>query len=141
MILIANGMIASGLDNCPGRLLITDRAIFVVKPTVSEKGAVAFFGLLGLLMAKLYGKMLAPEDGPGYLSDPDLAELSQRDRKSLMDTEMLVKYSISPALKVTPTTTGFMFEDGSTGTSYAGFMAKKKIGAALRERGLLLQGA
>ncbi len=138
MILIVHGMIASGLDSCPGRLLMTEKAIFVVKPTVNDKGAVALFGLLGLLLAKLYGKMLAPEEGPGYLSDPDLAELSQRDRKSLTDTEMLVKYSISPALKVTPTATGFTFEDGSTGTSYAGFMAKKKIAAFLRERGFQL---
>ncbi|MET0381860.1 MAG: hypothetical protein ABW032_00390 [Burkholderiaceae bacterium] len=136
MHLLANGMVTTGMTESPGRLLLSGRSIFVLKETVNAAPAAAIFGLLGALVAGLAGRAGAPKEGPGYLADPDLAGMPERDRRALRGTRLLVKYTISPSLKVTPTKMGFSFDDGSTGTKFSGLLHKKKIAAYLQAQGL-----
>jgi hypothetical protein len=138
MHLLANGMVATGMNERPGKLLLSGNSIFVLKETVNAAPAAALFGLLGALVANLVGRASSPKDGPGYFADPDLAGISDRDRRSLRGTQLLVKYTISSSLEVTPTKMGFSFNDGSTGTRFSGRLHKKKIAAYLQAKGLAL---
>ena len=138
MHLLANGMVATGMTECPGKLLLSGNSIFVLKETVNAAPAAALFGVLGALVAGLIGRAGSPKGGPGYLADPDLSGISDRDRRALRGTQLLVKYAISPSLEVTPTKMGFSFNDGSTGTRFSGFLHKKKIAAFLQSQGLAL---
>jgi len=136
MDLLANGMVATGMTETPGKLLLSGQSIFVLKETVNAAPAAALFGALGAFVAMLVGRASDPKGDPGYLSDPDLAGISDRDRRALRGTQLLVKYTISPSLEVAPTKMGFSFNDGSTGTRFSGLLHKKKIAAYLQARGL-----
>ncbi len=136
MHLITNGMIATRGTKCPGKLLLTEGAIFVLKETVSPGPASALFGILGGLVATLIGRASSGKTGPAFLSDPDLNDLNQRDRRALFGTEKLVKYALTPTLAITPTKMGFSFNDGMTGARFDGFMHKKKVAAFLQSRGV-----
>ncbi len=135
MHLVFNGMIATGMHETPGRLLLTEKAVFLLKDTAASTGA-AMFGLVGALLATLFARANAPKDDPGYLADPDLQELTDRDRNALRTTQCLVKYAFAPALVVTSTKMGFSFQDGSTGSRFNGWVHKKKIAAFLQARGV-----
>jgi hypothetical protein len=134
--LVVNGMIATGMAQCPGRLLLTDSSIYVLKEAVDLRTAGLLFGALGALVAAAVGRTAATrKPPPAYLSEPELAELSERDRRALMTTQVMVKYALS-GLSVRPTTMGFLLDDGTIGTRYAGLVHKKKISAFLTGRNL-----
>lgn len=138
MHLLANGMVATGMTESPGKLLLSGQSIFVLKETVNAAPAAALFGALGALVATMVGRASSPKAGPGYLSDPDLAGIPDRDRRALRGTQLLVKYTISPSLEVAPTKMGFSFNNGSTGARFSGLLHKKKITSYLQARGLAL---
>lgn len=138
MYLISNGMVAVGITKCPGKIVLTERAVFILKETVNAGPAAALFGIFGALVAVWGGRVGSGKAGPAFLLDPDLKGLSERDRRGLFGTEKIVKYELSQALAIKSTRMGFSFNDGVTRGRYEGFLNKKKIAAFLQSQGIAI---
>jgi len=138
MHLIVNGMVATGKTKSPGKLLLSERFIFVLKDTATPASTTAMFGIVGVLITSLIGRANAPKSSPGYLSDPELTDVSNRERHALAGTQLLTKYALSPSLSVTTTKMGYSFNDGSTSTEFSSLINKKKIALFLHEKGVSL---
>ena len=136
MHLLFNGMITTGMTECPGKLLLTKKSAFLLADTEDVKNAALFFGIVGVLLSLFISRMRAGNSEPAFLADQDLADLTSKDKKKLLYTEALAKFSFSPSLVVNPTKMGFRFLDGTASGTFSGFMHKKKISVFLQTQGI-----
>ena len=138
MHLIADGMVKVGKDKGPGKLVLTDRSIFLLK---SANEAATTGSILGGLVGALIGRMIdrnkAKKAPPAHLDDPEIVELGDKLRRALLTTKLLAKLPLNNCLSVKPTRSGFEFTAaGQPPASYGGWFHKKKVMRFLETRGI-----
>jgi hypothetical protein len=138
MHLITHGMVKVEKDKGPGKLVLTDRSVFLLK---SATEATTTGGILGGLVGAFIGQMIdrnkAKKAPPAHLDDPEIVELGDKLRRSLLTTKLLAKLPLNGCLSVKPTRTGFEFTaDGHPPASYGGWFHKKKIMRFLETKGI-----
>jgi hypothetical protein len=126
---IFNGLVASGYEEGPGTLILTSSSIYVLKNGEKPGMWTALVGgVIGLMIKNFISRKMVEDNPPAFLDDPELVSLSPKERRSLLTAEVFVKYDRrAPEFSVTPTGSGFAFNDGLTGARYSGFLNKKKI--------------
>jgi hypothetical protein len=144
--LIVDGKIKVGEDDGPGKLLITDMSIFVLraKPGVASIAGLFLGGVLGPLgeivgrsLGQLLDRSKAAKNPPQYLNDPEVQELGSTVRQALLPTTLLAKFPLDDRLSVTSTEQGFDFKaEGHWPVSYRSRLNKKKVGSFLESRGV-----
>ncbi len=137
MHLLTDGLVKIADHKGPGKLLLTERSLFVLG---SNTGAASIGGAVGGLVGALIGHFIDKHKGkknaPAHLDDPEIVELGEKVRHQLLSTELLAKLPLKPSLSVEPTRLGFMFTAGSTVVKFDGWAHKKKIAQFLDNHGV-----
>jgi hypothetical protein len=138
MHLITDGMVKVGKDKGPGKLVLTDRSIFVLKSATEATSTGSILGgLVGALIGQMIDRNKAKKDPPAHLDDPEIVELGDKTRRALLTTRLLAKLPLNGSLSIKPTRLGFEFAaDGHPPVSYGGFFHKKKIMRFLETRSI-----
>ncbi len=141
MHLIAAGSVRLGEYKGYGQLLFTEKSLYVLCPNEeankSIKAGGAIGGLLGVLIGGFIDRRRAQEVPHNFLDDPELSCLTEKEKKSLLTTELLAKVSLDGLLTVKRAGTGFdFFHENGVMVVYREILHRKKIAKFLEEHGV-----
>lgn len=141
MHLIAAGLVRLGEYKGYGQLLFTETSLYVLYPNEeankSMKAGGYILGLLGVLIGVFIDRRRAKKAPPNFLDDSELSCLTEKEKKSLLTTELLAKVSLDGSLTVKRAGTGFdFFHDDGVTVVYRGILHCKKIAKFLEEHGV-----
>ena len=139
MHIIVNGMLRIGDgERTFGTLLLTESSLYALKSTNQDEilsGAQA--GLIGVLLAHFKTRHEAQAALPAHFDELEIAQLDDKDRQTLLMTELVAKLPLNRGLSVQDTRLGFVFTvDGHPSVAYDGALRKRKVRRFLQDSGI-----